>query len=169
MLPVPRYQQETKLQLKYFFQHTTSTSVVSNWADTFYLSYVTNYAKYVALFDQFRIDLIEVAITPPCSIATSDNVEVGVLISAIDLNDNAAVAIAALEATNNSLETNLLQPHYHRFKPVFMEGNQPVSDWLATSAANTAWYGLKSDTSVCSHALLLNYFITLHVSFRGQN
>jgi hypothetical protein len=162
--PVPSYRQQIDLQLKYFFLHTTSAGAISQWSDVFALNSVTNFAKYTALYDEFRVNVIEVNIVPQQQAGN----EVGVYISAVDVNDNAVVAIADLEAQNNSIETNVLVPHYHRWVPTVYSGVTTVNGWLPNTNAATIWYGLKTDAGITTAAEQLTFFVTLHVSFRGQ-
>jgi len=153
--------------LKYFFDHQSSTSVVSNWADTFNLSAVTNYTKYTGLFDQFRIDKVECQIVPNITLGSSS--ERGVLISAIDINDAAAPTIAILEAQNNSLETHCLVGHHHAWKPAILDDSTTsVNDFVSCGQPATAWYGLKSSVAVTTSVIYYHYFVKMYVTFRGQ-
>jgi len=163
----PTYRKEYKCVLKYFFDHYSSTSVVSNFADTFELSAVTNYARYTALFDEFKIDQVEVYITP--SVDVSGTSERGVLISAVDINDAYAPSIANLEAQNNSLETNGTIGHYHRFVPSIQNDYAATTPWMNVANATAHWYGLKSSMAVSTSPIYYHYFVRLHVTFRGQS
>jgi len=165
-LRAPSYREEYKCVLKYFFDHNSSTSVVSNFADTVALSGVTDYARYCALFDQFRIDVVEIWIQPNYSYGYTG--ERGVLISAVDINDSATPSIAALEASNNSLETGSQIGHYHRFVPCIQDDGTSVNTWVTTGSPSTAWYGLKSSMAVSTNVIYYHYFIRMHVTFRGQ-
>jgi len=165
-LRVPSYREEYHCVLKYFFDHNSSTSVVSNFADTVALSGVTDYARYTAMFDQFRINLVEIWIQPNYTYGYTG--ERGVLISAVDINDSAAPTIAALEASNSSLETGSQIGHYHRFVPCIQDDGTSVNTWVTCGSPSTAWYGLKSSMAVSTNVIYYHYFIRMHVTFRGQ-
>jgi hypothetical protein len=165
LAPVPSFRKKVDYQLKYFFLHSTSTSVVSNWSDVFSLSGVTNYAKYTAMWDEYKINRIEVNIVPPQQSAS----EVGVFISSVDANDNNVIPIADLEAMNNSIETSVLTPHYHCWQPLVLTGTLSMNGWISCTNPTQIWYGLKSCAGVTSAVEQLTYFVTLHISFRGQN
>lgn len=154
---------------------TTSTTVATFGASTFVLSSFDDYAQYTALFDQYKIDMLEIWIEPQNSQSTISS-NVGMLMSAIDLDDaNTPSNFNIVEAKQSALTTNGYDGHYHKWKPTVATalysgafssyGNTP-STWIDSASPNVQHFGLK--LASLATAAVQNYVMNVRasVSFR---
>jgi len=173
-LRISNYKQTTKVALKLVAFHTASTTATVQVADVFWFNMFTDAAYYTQLYDEYRIDALEVWIVPSATVATATDPETGYFCSAVDLNDNTATTIDHLETQNNSLETNALTAHYHKYVPCCADGpagsiTNAGNPWCSlVDGGGVTYYGLKTAFSICDHPLKYTYFYTCHVSLRGQ-
>lgn len=133
-------------------------------------------ASYLGLFDQYRIDQIEVWIT-----ANQVNVNAAIpeLATAVDLDDaNTPTSFSIIQNKQGSITTGGEAGHYHRWKPhmavalyggAFTSYGNVVADWIDSASPAVEHYGLKlastAATTVMSYALEYRAV----VSFRGPS
>lgn len=154
----------------------TSTTVPTFGASTFVISSFDNYLQYLNLFDQYRIDSIEVWIEPACGPAQS-NTSVGQLYSAIDLDDaNTPTTIVSVEDHQSCLTTSTMAGHYHRWAPhvavavysgTFTSFSNSPPTWIDAASPNVQHYGLKLATTPSTTAsITVSMQVRAKVSFR---
>jgi len=155
---------------------TTSAVATVYYGNYFTINGFSGYAEYLSLFDQYRIDEIEVWLEP---FETQSSVQAlcGTLTSAIDLDDaNTPTTIASVQAHQNALVTNGVAGHYHRWKPHMAVGvysgaftsfgNMPA-DWIDSASPGVQHYGFKSAITATTNAIPYSLTIRAIVSFRS--
>jgi len=156
---------------------TTSTIVSSYAGSSFPLNTFSNFAAYVALFDQYRFKKLEVWISPTCSQATPGAPEQGTWVSCTDL-DNATppASYGAVAAGQGSLQTSVLAGHYHKWTPAiaasvyggaFGAYGSLTNTWVDCASAGVDQYGVKSAFSVSTTAIAFKIIVRALVEFRG--
>lgn len=155
----------------------TSTTVPTYFAQNFTLgSNLNNYAAYTALFDEYKIDMVEAWMTPP-GLASAASTVRGEYSSAVDYDDaNTPSTVATVSDKQNSLTTTIDQAHYHKFVPKFavaaysgtFASYSSDTGWLDCASPNVQHYGLKAACSPTAGGIeYIQVVYRLTVSFRG--
>lgn len=154
----------------------TSTTVPTFGASTFVLSSFDNYLEYLGLFDQYKIDEIEVWIEPAFGPAQSLT-SVGQLYSCVDLDDaNTPTTIISVEAHQSCITTSTVAGHYHKWVPhmavavysgAFTSFANSPADWIDAASPNVQHYGVKlATTTSTTSTLTMAMQVRAKVSFR---
>jgi hypothetical protein len=156
----------------------TSTTVPTYLGQYFSLaSSVPNYAAYTAIFDEYKIDEVEVWINPnPISTLAASTVR-GLWSSAVDYDDaNTPTTVSTVSDKQNSLTTVVDESHYHKWTPKFAVGTYSgtfvsfgsSTGWLDCASPNVQHYGLKCAFSQTAGGVqFVSLTIRLTISFRG--
>jgi hypothetical protein len=154
-----------------FFTTSTSLNTYSN----FYISMAAldGYAAYLALFDQYRIDEVEVWIEP----TNVTNVPgFSRLASCVDYDDaNVPTSMGQVEDHQDSQLTIGGCGHYYRFKPHIAQAayagaftsfaNRP-STWIDSASTGVQHYGVKIAAANTATAVAYSLIFKVLVSFR---
>lgn len=158
------------------FAVSTSLTVPVYFGTSFALSSFNSYTGYTTLFDQYRIDEIEIW----CESANQNNTIATTQVATyIDL-DNATAPASFGDAADRqgAIVTNVLAGHYHRWVPhvavaeyagAFTSyGNLPPT-WIDSSSPNVEHYGFKLATNGVD-GVVRNIQITFRakISFRSS-
>jgi hypothetical protein len=140
------------------------------------LSLFDNYLEYASLFDQYRIDEVEVWIEPQISQSTSMP-NTGVLITAVDLDDaNTPAAIATVQDKQGAIQSTCYAGHYHKWKPhmavavysgTFTSFSNAPANWIDSASPSVQHYGIKYATEPTSVIINFNLTFRAKVSFRA--
>jgi hypothetical protein len=154
---------------------TTSVTVPVYGNLYFALSQCATAASYTALFDQYRIEQLEVWIEP-----LSDTTAVATtgLASAIDLDDaNAPSSYGDVADRQGAILATTLVGQYHKWKPhiavatysgAFTSFANEPSGWIDVASPSVQHYGLKMATQGADGATrTMNTICRAVVSFRG--
>lgn len=154
---------------------TTSTVATVLLGYSFALSSFADYTAYVALFDQYRIDMLEIYITPQSSQSTVIS-NTGELVTAIDLDDaSTPSSYNSVAAHQSSLMTSNTEGHYHKWIPhmaiavysgAFTSFANAPAGWLDCGSPNVQHYGLKFASTTTSVAMVLDMVVRARISFR---
>lgn len=156
---------------------TTSTTVPTYASEAFIVNAFAAASAYLAVFDQYRIDEIEIWIEPIIS-QSSAIALVSNYCTAVDVDDsNVPVSFTDVVDHQSAIVTNGEGGHYHKFKPhmavalysgVFTSfGNEP-SNWIDSASPSVQHYGLKfANTSATSTAMIYSLTVKAKVSFRN--
>lgn len=159
---------------------TTSSTVVSVGSLAFTLDMVSDYASYTAIFDQYRVDDLEVWITPTED-TKSDYINYGKsrYASVIDRDDstNLAALSDALEY-DNAVCSTVNVGHYRHFKPrialaaysgAFTSYANFDPTWIDCGSATVKHYGVKLVCEVVDLpvAMAFKALVRVKLSFRG--
>jgi hypothetical protein len=154
---------------------STSLTVPVYFATAFALSFFTGYTQYTALFDQYKIDEIEVWLE---SANQNNTIATCQWASCIDLDDaTTPSSYDTVSMRQGALSTNILAGHYHRFKPhvavaeysgAFTSFGNIPSGWIDVASPSVQHYGLKA-SAVSTDGVVRNLALTVRakISFRG--
>jgi len=154
---------------------TTSTTVPTNYATYFAFSALTESSSWATLFDQYRINYIELWIEPGASLAATN--ESGFSYSVIDYDDANALSVPNdyLEYTN-CLTTPIMYSHYRKFCPhvaiatyngAFTGYTNERSGWIDMNTLNVQHFGLKFGCTATGVVLSFQMQYRLHVEVRN--
>lgn len=156
---------------------TTSVTVPVFASEVFTVTSFAASAAYLALFDQYRIDEIEVWIEPIISqssaVALTSNYT-----TAIDTDDsNVPASVSDVDDHQSAIITGGESGHYHRWKPhmatavysgAFTSFANEEADWIDSASPNVQHYGLKFCThSATSTAMIYSLTVRAKISFRS--
>jgi hypothetical protein len=151
-----------------------NTATFSSIAKTFQVTDIINASHYLSIFDQYKIDLIEVWLRPSSSlgIATSTS-----LYTAIDYDDSNAPASEAFMLGYQNLTIGQENDGvYRRFVPhiavaayngtVFTGFKNEKASWIDSTSA-IPHYGFKAYLTAAPTAVTFDYYERITVSFRN--
>jgi hypothetical protein len=158
----------------------TNSAAVPTFASTYFtMSQLDNQSSYSAVFDQYRIDLIEVLIEPQISEVLTAATDVGSFISVVDIDDaNVPTVYLELGGYTNSIQTKSTQSHYHCFKPsvavavysgAFTSFAASTSLWLDCASNTVQHYGIKMACSTAAQIQTFALSAKIHVSWRCRH
>lgn len=155
---------------------TTSTTITTSGGSVFSASAnLAQFSSYSALFDQYRIDKLEVWIACP----TLNSVGAGNWFTAIDYDSGATTLTAAqIQQYGNCLTSPIIQGHYHAWKPhmavgaysgsVFTAFKNEPSDWIDSASPTLQHFGVVAVAEATpSGAENINMSVRVTVSFRN--
>jgi len=155
----------------------TSTTVPVYNAQYFTLaSNVPNYTSYTSIFDEYKIDMVEIWVSLPGLAPVASTVR-GEFSTAVDYDDaNTPTSISTVSDKQNSLTTTIDQSHYHKWQPKFAVGAYSSTfvsfasetGWLDCGSPNVQHYGFKFAASQTAGGVeFVQYVVRLTVSFRS--
>lgn len=133
-------------------------------------------STFTAMFDQYRIDAIEVWITP--QISADISMATGFLCSVIDLDDDTNLtSVAAAQEYSSCVTTPAKTGHYRHFIPhvamaaysgAFTSFANVASPWIDAGSPSVVHYGVKV---ACNTSLAATYsydtIVKAHFTFRN--
>jgi hypothetical protein len=153
----------------------TSTSLAIFTALAFTVNALDQISHLTALFDQYRIVLVEVWLCPQNSQSTVNFN--GNLATVVDYDDaNALTTYAQALDYVNVVSTNALIAHYRKFVPhvavaaysgAFTSFMNVTSPWIDAASPSVAHYGFKTATTQSSN--VLNYDLTYRLTTEWRN
>jgi hypothetical protein len=156
-----------------FLSSSTISAVYSG--TSFVISSFSDYAQYLGLFDQYKIDMIEAWLEPVVSQSTISS-NTGELYSAVDLDDaNPPTSLTSVEGKQTSLVTNGLDGHYHKWIPhvavatysgAFNSYGNVSSTWIDSGSPNVQHYGLKVGITPTAANTVYSLTVRAVVSFK---
>jgi hypothetical protein len=156
---------------------TTSTVAVTLPTKVFSLADLPNASTLTAVFDQYRIKLVEIWLTPAATQSTPGAPEIGYWTSVVDLDDGAAAGnYNAVAVKPGAIQSPILVGHYHGFRPKFAQAvysgaftsfAQGGDGWVDCSSPTVQFYGVKAATGVSTTAILITAVVRYTVEFRG--
>jgi len=169
MLPnhVHRFRQEIELGTLL----TTSTTLPTFGNYNFVLSSLSGVTAYTSLFDQYRVELLEIWVT-----ASSISGDVGLssrIATVIDFDDSTnLVAFSDALEYETCVDVNSSDGHYRRFVPhiavaaysgVFTSFANETAPWIDVASTGVQHYGLKiaAQPMSVSHAITAKCRVTL--------
>lgn len=154
------------------FQTSTTIPVFSSSYYT--LSNFPDYAKYTALFDQYRFDHIEVWLE---SRAAQGATAYDTVASCVDLDDaNVPTSFEQVTAKQGSLMGTGGAGRYHAWQPhmavalfsgAFTSYGNEAASWIDSASPNVQHYGLKSAASPTGIAIYYVQVVRATVTFRS--
>jgi len=156
---------------------TSSASVPVFQGTNFTLSGMPNASTYTALFDQYKIEMIEAWIY---AAASNNGGHTGTLYTAVDYDSSAAPASIAVIQDYSTVITSPIATtgHYHRFVPhiavaaysgTFVSYRNETAPWIDTVSNTVQHYGLIGATTINSDAMVVAAIYRYHLAFRNVN
>jgi len=156
---------------------TSSTTVPTFTASSFTVGSLDQIASLTAVFDQYRVDEVELWLTPRCSSITAQGATPGLFSSVIDYDDaNLLTTINQALDYDNVLTTSGITGHYRRFKPhvataaysgAFTSFANETSPWIDAASTGVAHYGLKTAWGITTSATVYDMIVRMHLSWRN--
>jgi hypothetical protein len=158
--------------------NTSSTTLAVFYAQAFLASYIDQISSLTAVFDQYRIDEIEVWIIPRIGVNNSSNTEDhGLFASVIDYDDyNSLTGFNQALDYTNVLVTNGKDGHYRRFKPhvavaaysgAFTSFLNEESPWIDAASTGVQHFGLKTAWTATDSVYNQSIQALYHMSWRN--
>lgn len=154
---------------------TTSTTLPTFFARSFSLNDVQQVTSFQSLFDQYRIDQLELWLY--CDTAASINTTNPIYYSVVDYDDaNTPSALGSLQQYTNVIQTTLHDGHYMRFQPhiaaavysgAFTSFSNRKSDWIDSGSPGVQHYGIKVGVNVTASQISLRLQCRIHFSCRN--
>jgi len=156
----------------------SSVSVDTFTAAAFSFSQLGEATTLASVFDQYRIDEIEIWIIPHLTNNNSNTGNPGLLTTVVDYDDATALTtVAAAMAYANALTSNSCAGHYHRFTPhcanalyggsVFTSFGNMSKNWIDTSSPGVQFFGFKTAWLQSSSVETADMVVRFHVSLRN--
>jgi hypothetical protein len=152
----------------------TNATGFATYAQMYTLSQVPQQATFTALYDQYRISLIEVWLTPEVQGVQSNS---ALLLSVIDYDDaNTPTNEAYLENYQNMIMTNIQEGHYRVFVPhvaiasysgTFTSFANMEAPWIDSASNTVAHYGIKAGTTMTNAVIAIGSRVRFTIEFRN--
>jgi len=157
----------------------TSAAVPSFASILFTASQIPDFTSFSAIFDQYRIRMIEVLIEPQINEVLTIANDVGELASVVDIDDaNVPTAYNDLMSYPSVVQMRGSQSHYHRFVPsiavatysgAFTSFAASTSMWLDCGSSSIQHYGIKAGAPTVANVQSYFYSAKLHMSWRARH
>jgi len=158
--------------------YATSTSIPTAFATYFTLSQLAQSATFTALFDQYRIAMIEMLFSPQANAINtpSSSNGGGELYSYVDFDDATAPTVAIAQQRSNSQVVAGYQSVVHRFIPhvaqaaysgTFASFANVTAPWIDCTSTTVQHYGVKAAAPVSNVIIKWDIFTRVHIQFRN--
>jgi len=158
--------------------YLTASNAVATFVATYFTgSSLGQFSSLAAVFDQYKIEMIEVWLTPRMSAANGIALNFGQLHSVIDYDDATALTtIASALDYENCVFSSGDAGHYRRFVPhvayatysgAFNSYGNVAAPWIDAASSTVQHYGLKTAWTVCDSAYIYDAQFRLHMVWRN--
>jgi hypothetical protein len=160
---------------------TSSASI-----DSFYAlaitatSHITQFSSWAAVFDQYKINEVEVWFVPAPTTNTITNCGLSSMYTVIDYDDALTPsATTQLLQYENLMVSPVINGHYRKWRPhiavaaysgAFTSFKNEASDWIDVASNSVQHYGIKAGISAAANSATtvnLNLFLRIWVQFRN--
>jgi hypothetical protein len=154
----------------------SSSVAEANVAAFFSLIDSAQSASLQAVFDQYRISMVEVWLIPRLTVAFTANINAGLLYSVVDYDDAAPVNVLGLQQYSNCLVGRGTCVHYRKFKPhaavaayagAFTSYANETAPWLDCGSPNIQHYGFKAGVTTTDTTYNWDLVARLQFDFRN--
>jgi len=168
-----------KAQFNNFATLMTSSTIADvtvgvNWSLS---TAAPNYANFCAVFDQYKIERVEIWIEANVTTALTTYQEVCNYVSVVDLDDSGTPSsyLSLVDKPGAQL-SKPWESHYHSFVPTlaiatysgaFTSYMSMADQWVDTSSPSVQFYGLKCAVNTTTSVIGFQVRSRLTVSFRG--
>jgi len=156
---------------------STSTTVTTNFAWSFLLSDLPNYTEFTTLYDQYRIEKIELILISNTSESIPSSVNLGVMYKVTDYDDATTLStnLDYLQYQN----CKVLNPLFHKksfpLKPRFavaayagaFTSYANNAGWLDVASPSVQHYGVKIGFSATTVVISYQVLAKFHLSFKN--
>jgi len=158
---------------------TSGNSLPTFYTRAFSTSDILQFASFAALFDQYKIEAVEVWFTPYGAATASGYANNVHIYTVVDYDDaNAPTSVGAMQVYQNCVETRCTEGHYIKFRPhiataayggAFTQFKNEPASWMDSASTSTQHYGVKLgiDATASVNDLRIDGVCRLTVSFRN--
>jgi len=134
-------------------------------------------AALTAIFDQYRLAMVEVTFQPELTIAAPTQ-QVPLFYTVVDLDDSTATTIASLMEYPGLQESIALKVHRHTFVPhvavaaysgAFTSFANEAAPWIDVASPSVQHYGVKYGFAAEPSASTFGYYIKVRYHFQFRN
>ncbi len=155
----------------------TSTTVPVAYSLYFALSQFSDVSTLTAIFDQYKIEMVEVWFMPRNSIVSGNTANTGVMHTVVDYDDANALGSVAAAATYANVQVGTgVQSHYRKFRPhvavaaysgTFTSFSNQDSQWIDAASPGVQHYGFKAISTVTDAIYTWDAVWRVHFAFRN--
>jgi hypothetical protein len=155
----------------------SSTTVPTYYAQNFSLGQLANATAFTALFDEYKIEEVEVWVYPNPVSSLAASTQRGQYSTAVDYDDsNTPSTVSTVSDKQNSLTTSVDECHYHKFKPRYAVGTysgtfasfSSATGWVDCASPNVQHYGFKSAVSATAGGIqFFSLVVRFTIAFRS--
>jgi hypothetical protein len=155
---------------------STSTTLTTYYAANFTLGGFGGSSAITAVFDNYKIDLLEVWLVPNITEAYPGNGEVGQYSTCVDLDDSVTPAsYNTVSDHQQSVTSSVLAGHHHRWQPRFATSAYSGAftsfgtsmGWLDSASPNVQHYGIKFSSTPTTTVVSYSIVVRATFSFRA--
>lgn len=154
---------------------TSSNGGEVDGVQAFTLAQIQGISSWLAVFDQYKIEEIEVWFTPSSS--SNVNVDNFRLLTVVDYDDVSTINVNALLQYSNVTDTGRTEGVYRRFRPhvatqiattgtTTLSKNE-LSGWIDSAQPAALHYGTKFALTATSTTVVLAVRVRFHIMFRN--
>jgi len=155
----------------------TSLTLQTFFGRSFQLAFIDQAASWEAIFDQYKIEMIEYILLPRINSADGTVSNTGMVTTVIDYDDanNLTTVAQALDYTNAITGTGT-SGHYRCLRPhvadavysgAFTSFGNASNEWVDCASATVQHFGVKGASTVTSAILTYDEIVRYHIAFRN--
>jgi hypothetical protein len=159
--------------------HTSSTTVPVFGAIAFQISQVDDYTSYTAVFDQYRVKMVQYTFYPRQDVATNVNGSGGLFHTAIDYDDDNAVSTIGtmldyancIVTAGDKIQTRTFVPHVANAvygNGAFTSYGNVISPWIDSASTNVKHFACKLATSIGPAVQTYDVVCRVWLQFKSQ-
>lgn len=154
---------------------SSDTTLDQTGAINFTASGNTQNAQLSAVFDQYRIAMVEVTFMPRVNLSTASSTP-PVFYSVVDLDDSSSTSISSLSNYPGAKITEAYKQHVHTFVPhvavavysgAFTSFANEVAPWIDVVSDSVQHYGVKWGFTTTSTVYTYDVKIRIHFQFKN--
>jgi len=157
---------------------TTSTTLETFASIAFQIANIDDVSNLGGVFDQYRIDEVEIWIFPNCTSVADFAHNPGMISSVIDYDDSSNLGtVISANAYDNCLTVPGTMGMYRRFKPhaamalyagAFSSYGNLVSPWIDAVSTTVQHYGVKLASTSTTSVTGFNANVRIHSTWKAQ-
>lgn len=153
----------------------SSTTVPVTGAFNFYFGQLDQVSQLSAVFDQYRIAMIQIKFLPRANIASAGS-NPPLLYTVVDLDDSTSITTTQLQDYPGVRITEGYKPHTHTFVPsvavavysgTFTSFANESAPWIDVASTTVQHYGVKYGLAVSTTAYAYDVFVRYHFMFKN--
>jgi len=159
-----------------FSAFASDTVVETKGAINFALAQLNDFSSYQAIFDLYRIAMVEVTFRARANVNSSGTGNYpGILYTVVDLTDSTSLASTALNEYPGVVKTEAIKDHKHTFIPsiavaaysgAFTSYMNEVAPWIETTSSSVQHYGVKYALTISPATFAYDVTARVHLQFK---
>jgi len=159
-----------------FAAFASDTVVETKGAINFALAQLNDFSSYQAIFDLYRIAMVEITFRARANVNASGTGNYpGLLYTAVDLTDSTSIASTSLNEYPGVVKTEAIKDQKHTFVPsiaaaaysgAFTSYMNVVAPWIETSSSSVQHYGVKYALTISPATFAYDVTARVHFQFK---